>query len=370
MSEKKKDKVRQSKPPKTKSSDRTEEIIIESAETKAEEANRPALEIVAENNPAAEASAASLPDTKKPDAAAEKKPPVVQDERFDLNTVTLSGVIRSVWGGGVDVFARLCMSTRGNLVEEDDKYAVYATLRFANGMVAKKPISIQKGSVLRVRGYLTHREYNETLRKFLDDAHASSFFDLVPDEDLAFWRSLAFRRQNGIVNVLEMMTLATDGGVLQRYGFEDYVEDLNCANVEGIVARTWEYPHGTAVDLFARLAVYDEHTPIDPKRDGNFGKARRMAHYITVRFPEGKTASGSVVHLKIKARVRINGELRDKSQVVTLRSELLRTGRNIVPIMMGRVKNAERMNEITNQQESLHILANAVVVYSGVGGSR
>ena len=36
----------------------------------------------------------------------------------------------------------------------------------------------------------------------------------------------------------------------------------------------------------------------------------------------------------------------------------------------GRVKNAERMNEITNQQESLHILANAVVVYSGVGGSR
>ena len=68
MSEKKKDKVRQSKPPKTKSSDRTEEIIIESAETKAEEANRPALEIVAENNPAPEASAASLPDTKKPDA--------------------------------------------------------------------------------------------------------------------------------------------------------------------------------------------------------------------------------------------------------------------------------------------------------------
>ena len=76
MSEKKKDKVRQSKPPKTKPSDQTEEVIVESAETNAEEAIRPTLEIVVENNPAPEASAASLPDTKKLDAAAEKKPPI------------------------------------------------------------------------------------------------------------------------------------------------------------------------------------------------------------------------------------------------------------------------------------------------------
>jgi hypothetical protein len=241
-------------------------------------------------------------------------------------------------------------------------------------MVAGQPISIQKGSIVKVRGYLTHREYYESLRKFLDDAHALSFYDLVPPADLPSWQALSFQRHNGVMNVLEMMILDAQGNPLERFGFEEKDghdrTSNNRASVEGLIARMWEYPHGDEVDLFTRLAVYDSHTPIDPKRDGNFGRARRTAHYITVRFPNGKTSTGSKVQLKLKTRIRVSGELRDKAQIVTLREELLKTGHSIVAEMMQRVQNSECMNEITSLQESLHLLANAVVVYSMVGGSR
>ena len=297
-----------------------------------------------------------------------------RDERFDLNMALLAGIIHSVWGSGSDVFARLGLSTRGQLLEDDDQFTTYVTLRFADGMVSGQPITIQKGNIVKVRGYLTHREYNETLRKFLDDARASSFFELVPQDDLGSWRSISFPRHNGVMNVLEMMILDPHGEIHRASwirGRTDNASDAdNRASVEGVVARLWEYPHAHGVDLFMRLAVYDSHTPIDPKREGNFGRARRSAHYITVRFPNGKTASGSTVRLRTKMRVRVNGELRDKAQVVTLREELLKTGNPAIIEMMGRVQNAERMNEIKSQQESLHILANAVVVYSMAGGSR
>ena len=114
-----------------------------------------------------------------------KKESILQrDERFDLNITVLAGIIHSVWGSGSDVFARLGLSTRRQLVEEDDQFTAYVTLRFADGMVSGQPITIQKGNIVKVRGYLTHREYNETLRKFLDDARATSFFELVPQDDL------------------------------------------------------------------------------------------------------------------------------------------------------------------------------------------
>ena len=316
---------------------------------------------------------------------AEKKakgPILSRDEKFDLNRVVLAGAIHAVWGSGSDVFARLGVSTRGNFFEEEDRYTVYVTLRFADGMVCGQPITIQRGSTIKMRGYLTHRAYSETLRKFLDDAHAINFFDLVPADDLASWRAISFQRENGVANVLEMMTLTQQGELIQRFGFEDdglvvqnhdghfQVAAGNQAMIEGLVARMWEYPREDAIDTFVRLAVYDEHTPVNPKREGNFGRVRRLAHYVNIRFPNGKTSSGSAVRLKQKMRVRVSGELHDKARPVTLREELLKTGKPAVIEMMQRVQDGGRMNEIINQQESLHVLANAVIVYSFGGGSR
>ena len=301
-----------------------------------------------------------------------KKAPAIQPihEQFDLNLVTLAGVIHSVWGKTEDVFARIAVSHRGELMEKDDEFTSFVTLRFASGAVDGTPISVQPGDAVKVRGYLTHMDYNESLRKFLDDAHSRDFFDLVAPDDLQAWRSLTLTRHNAVMNVLSLAILDMNGQTVARFGNETKPDDpVNRASVEGIVARVWEYQHGNGVDLYTRLAVYDEHTPVT-KREGNFGRARRIAHYITVRFPAGKTSTGSPVRLNNKTRIRVVGELRDKGQVVTLHEELLKTGLPIVAEMMQRVFNADRMSTITTQQESLHILADALIVYSANGGSR
>ena len=301
-------------------------------------------------------------------------PPPQGRERFDLNTVTLSGVIHSVWGSDSDVFARLGISKRGLLVEEEDAQLVYVTLRFEDGVVKGEPVSLGKGIIVKVRGYLTHREYSETIRRFLDEAHASTFFELVPPEDLPVWRGLEFKRQNGVMNVLEMIELDPHGAPVAKFGFEDdgHMSAVaeNHIKAEGIVSRIWEYPHDDEIDLFARIAVYDAYTPVSHRHAGKFGRSGKSAHYITLRFPCGKTSTGSVIRLKPKMRIRVAGELRDKLRVVTLREELLATGDSHVAEMMQRVQSTEKMDEISNRLESLHVLANAVIVYSFGGGSR
>ena len=285
-------------------------------------------------------------------------------EQYDLNLVVVSGVIGSVWGKNNDVFARLALSLRGRLVENDDTFTSYVTLRFADGMIGGVPISIQPGDTLNIQGYLVHREYQETLRKFLDEANAMNFLDYVDPADLSAWRLLTLERRNGLVNARSMSLLDGNGKLIAHFGEPIREKSLNRAQVEGIVARVWEYRHDEGVDLFARIAVYDEHTPIDSKRAGNFGRARRAAHYITVRFSNGKTSSGAAIRLQMKMRIRVVGELRDKAQVVTLRDELLKTGSSEVAAMMQRVTDPGQLSEIKNQQESLHVLASAVVVYS------
>jgi len=297
--------------------------------------------------------------------AKKKKRPMPQArEQFDLNQVVASGVIRSVWGKNNDVFARLALSLRGKLVETDDTFASYLTLRFADGMVGGQPISIQSGDVLKVQGYLVHREYQETLRKFLDEANAMSFLDYVAADDLPAWRLLTLERRNGLVNVRSMSQMDGNGRLAAHFGEPIHEKSANRAQVEGIVARVWEYRHDEGMDLFARIAVYDEHTPVDSKRAGNFGRARRAAHYVTVRFANGRTSNGALIRLHQKMRLRVVGELRDKAQVVTLRDELLKLGSSEVAAMMQRVTDGGQLSEIKNHQESLHILAGAAVVYS------
>jgi hypothetical protein len=305
-----------------------------------------------------------IEDQYTPPVKKKKRPMPQAREQFDLNQVVASGVIRSVWGKNNDVFARLALSLRGKLVETDDAFASYLTLRFADGMVGGQPISIQSGDVLKVQGYLVHREYQETLRKFLDEANAMSFLDYVAADDLPAWRLLTLERRNGLVNVRSMSQMDGNGRLAAHFGEAIREKSANRAQVEGIVARVWEYRHDEGVDLFARMAVYDEHTPVDSKRAGNFGRARRAAHYVTVRFANGRTSNGALIRLHQKMRLRVVGELRDKAQVVTLRDELLKLGSSEVAAMMQRVTDGGQLSEIKNHQESLHILASAAVVYS------
>lgn len=278
------------------------------------------------------------------------------NEQFDLNVATVAGTIVKLWGRNRDVFLRLRVSLRGDVQETEDTYSCYVTIRIPDGMIGGKLVTLQPGVVVRVDGYITHANYEETLRRFLNVADREDFFDKhIPPQDMEAWRAIQLRRQNAILNALKIEPVV---------GKKSQGEGVNLVDLEGIVAKKWEYPRDKAVDQFVRIAVYDEFTPTRDDKKGNFGKPYRQPHYVNILFPGGKTTEGIEVKIKTKQRIRVRGEFRDQGRRVTLRDALISLGSSDVIDMMGRVINPEVLDEISAQQESLHVLANAVIVYS------
>ena len=282
-------------------------------------------------------------------------------ERFDLNSVVVAGTVQKLWGRGEDVFARLRVSTRGKIEETEDKFVSYVNLRFPEGEVQGNPVSLSPGVQVRITGFLTHTSYHERILKFLDAAGAKSFLDCVPEEDLAAWRNINFLRRNAMLNVLGIHWIGSDAEFGKKKLAES--EENNNVSLEGIVARLWEYPHKAGIHLFARLACYDRWTPTVPGKADHFGRPRRKPHYLTVKLLDGK-AGGVPIKLEKKMRVRVTGFMADQGGRVTLRENLLDTGSEEVIQLMGRLPNADKLAEISAQQSSLHIEAEALVVYS------
>ena len=278
------------------------------------------------------------------------------NEQFDLNTATVAGMIMKLWGRNRDVFLRLRVSLRGDVQETEDTQSCYVTVRIPDGMIGGKLVSLQPGITVRVEGYITHANYDETLRRFLNVASGESFLEKnVPEEDIETWRTIQFRRQNAVLNAVKIESIGAKKG---------QEEPVNVADLEGVIARKWEYPRDKGIDQFIRIAVYDEFAPIREDKKGSFGRPYRQPHYVNVLMPEGKTSDGVEIKVKTKQRIRIRGEFRDQGRKVTLRDALVSLGSSDVVEMMGRVVNPEVMDDIATQQESLHILANAVIVYN------
>jgi hypothetical protein len=271
-----------------------------------------------------------------------------EDEQFDLNSATVVGTVQKIWGRTGDVFARLRVSRRGLVVEIDDTQSGYINVRFPDGMVNGQDLSLQPGDAVQVQGYLTHAEFDESIRKFLETAGEPDFLDNVPPDDLPGWRAIKFKRVNIMFNAEKMMILdkAARPTVINRMTFE------------GIVAREW--PIGD--DHYLRLAVYDEKAPLAHEQ-GNFGRPRRLPHYITVQFPGGKVAGREVV-VRLKDRLRVTGEIRDQGWQRTLHEALLRTGAESPIDLMQRLPNADKLQTISAQLESGYVEATAVIVYT------
>jgi hypothetical protein len=198
-------------------------------------------------------------------------PPAQQrhsNEQFDLNEANVAGVIQKLWGRASDVYARLRVSRCGRLVEPADAESSYVNLRFADGKVAGQDLSLGPADIVRVSGYLTHTEYNETLRKFLEAAGRPGFLKDVPEQDRPSWQAIAFKRVNTMFNVVDLKFIENNGKAAEQEA------SVNRTTIEGIVARQWKHSQ----DLYVRLAVYDLHTPISPV-PGNFGRPRRKPHY-------------------------------------------------------------------------------------------
>jgi hypothetical protein len=308
------------------------------------------------------------------------------NERFDINQVTVVGSVQKLWGRGEDVFARLRVSNRGLSVEGEDAQSTYVTLRFQNGSADGAPVTLQPGDSISVRGYLTHTRFDETLRKFLDAAGAPNFIEYVPSGDLSLWRGITFKRFNTILNVVSLSSIPgevvpaveTKKKSRKRKGDSSYLEDnlsigdINKVVIEGVVAKVWEYRRNEgkfeSIDLYARLAVYDDRTMIDEKGEGNFGRPRRRPHYVNVRFQGGKTSSGVAVKIAAKNRARVTGQLRDQGKAVSLHEALLATGDTAVMEAIQRLPDADRLHEIKAQEETLHVLCDAVVIYAERSG--
>ena len=278
------------------------------------------------------------------------------NEQFDLNIATVAGTIMKLWGRNRDVFLRLRVSLRGDVQETEDAQSCYVTIRIPDGMIGGKLVSLQPGISIRVEGYITHANYDETLRRFLNVASSESFLEKnVAEEDLDAWRGIQFKRQNAVLNAIKIEPVD---------GKKEQDELVNIADLEGVIARKWEYPRDKGIDQFIRIAVYDEFAPIREDKKGNFGRPYRQPHYVNVLLPEGKTSDGVEIMVKTKQRIRVRGQFRDQGRKVTLRDALASLGSSDVVEMMGRVVNPDVMDDIATQQESLHILANAVIVYN------
>ena len=293
----------------------------------------------------------------KKNSNTKKRMPSGVSEQFDLNLATVAGTIMKLWGRNRDVFLRLRISLRGDVQELEDAQSCYVTVRIPNGMIGGRLITLQPGVVVRVEGYLTHANYEETLRRFLNVAGEESFLKKnVPPEDVEAWRSIQFKRQNAILNAIKIEP------VVEKKTDRDDV--LNIADLEGVIAKTWEYPRDQKIDQFIRIAIYDEFAPVMEGRQGNFGRPYRQPHYVNILLPDGKTSDGIKIKVKAKQRIRVRGEFRDQGRKVTLREALFTLGSNQVAELMSRVINSEAMDDIAIQQESLHVLASAVIVYN------
>jgi hypothetical protein len=286
------------------------------------------------------------PSDKKDDPSSR---PQRSGEQFDVNQATVSGEISKIWGRGGDVYARLRVPGKTEGQEN------FVNLRFPDGTVQGRDVDLQPGDRIQVSGYLTHAEFFESIRKFLDAAgEEKTFFDSVPPDDLAAWQAVQFRRVNATLNVLALVAL------------KEGKKPVNRTVVEGIVARQWDLGES---DHCVRLAIYDERTPV-MKQDGNFGRPRRKPHYVNVILPEGKTTGGREVTLRLKDRIRVTASLTSQGYRLTLHEALVWTGRSDIVELMQRLPNAERLQQISAQQESLSLEAAAIILYASAASRR
>ncbi|MGD0879161.1 MAG: hypothetical protein ABSA01_13585 [Anaerolineales bacterium] len=185
--------------------------------------------------------------------------------------------------------------------------------------------------------------------------------DIIPvterqDFDLLgkMWRAM-----RGIYNA-NVNFVAANAGIFspEHIGLVQYFG----AAGEGPVAKQWTHSE----DVYLRLAVYDQHTRVT-KEKGNYGRPRRLPHYLTIVLPGGKTTGGREVVANVKDRLRVTGELHDHGYRRTLHEMLLGTGSTAVTDLLQRLPNAGDLHTISAQQESLHVVASAVIVYASAG---
>jgi hypothetical protein len=240
--------------------------------------------------------------------------PVTIPERFDGNQVEFTGLVTKIWARSTgDVFTRVAIGedvADGDDSAESSPVDARLTLRLPNGQVNGQDISLLKGDVLRVTGYLSDITQWETLRDFLLKARQPNLGERIPE--LMPVMDVSIKRMVTCVIPETLDVLTPQKAVKNTNQTSESI-----ARLEGVVARVWEY----GGHLFARVASYDRHT-LTTTSSGNNGRERRIPHYVTVQFLN-EQVDGRGVNLKPKDRIRISGILGSRVYSENLRNFLL-----------------------------------------------
>ena len=234
-------------------------------------------------------------------------------ERFDANQVEIYGKVTKIWArSSGDVYVRVMVgepSPPQDDAPEGRACDTRLTLLLPMGQVNGQDLSLRKGDLLHVRGYLGDIAQWETMRDFLLKARQPGLVDRVPELAPALGARVRRVLTCAIPESLEVLDPGEHPYTLR-----------GSARLEGVVARIWQY----GGDLFARLAVYDRHT-MTTSLPGNHGRMRRVPHYLTVQFPE-RRVDGREVDPKQKDRLRVSGILGARVYSENLRSFLISAG--------------------------------------------
>lgn len=253
-----------------------------------------------------------------------KSPTTQSEEKFHLNQVQLSGEVQRIWSAGTDVMIRV-------ITPSEERFL----LDLPGGAVKGQPITLMKGDPISATGYLVELPYLETGYQFMERVDRLDLLADIP----------------GLAEVTD-----------KRMATCIVVESLEIGNtcpvnevlIEGIVSRNWE----KGSQRFARLAIYDEHTAIEG--EGRKGRPRRIAHYVSVHFPDGQVASRQVA-LSQKDHIRVIGRLSERRYSESLGYFLMRAG---AIVLLAEAPNADEIRDIRVSRVATYVVAESMLQFT------
>jgi hypothetical protein len=239
-----------------------------------------------------------------------------------------------MWSRDGDILVRLAIASDGDSKGEIE----HITLLLPGGAVKGRPVTLMKNDRVSVCGYLVETPYQESGQLFAERARKAELLAEVP----------------GLAGVsLERMATCL---VAESLALADRTSQ-NDVVLEGIVANTWE----RRGQLYARLAVYDEHTQTkEGSRAGKNGRPWRKAHYVSIHLPDGQV-DGRKVRLEKKDRLRLHGVLCERHYTESLAMFLLRAGQ--IGLLANAV-NADDVRQVRTSRAATYIVARSLIQFT------
>jgi hypothetical protein len=239
-----------------------------------------------------------------------------------------------MWSSGNDILVRLAIPG----VDDQKGDIERVTLLLQRGVVNGASVTLMKGDPITIAGYMVEAPYMESGRLFAERARKTELLADVPG-------------LSGVV--LERMATYV---IVERLDSEE-VSNLNEVILEGVVAKVWE----RGSQLYARLAVYDQHTQAEEMgRGGKNGRPWRKAHYVSIHLPEGQV-DGRKIHLAKKDRLRVHGRLSERRYSESLALFLLRAGQIG---LLASVSNADDVREVRTPRVATYVVVQSLIQFT------